>query len=87
MIWKREEYIAHMNFEFTGSEMFAELFGLLVGLDKEWLAQSATQDELDLIAFDWDYVLKTRSGGNCQAITGIEPQITQETAADIFSID
>ena len=31
MIWDRERYIAHCNFEFTGREMFCELFGLLIG--------------------------------------------------------
>jgi len=34
MIWDREKYIAHCQFQFTGDEMFTEIFGLLVGLDK-----------------------------------------------------
>lgn len=36
MIWDRERYIAHCNFEFTGREMFCELFGPLIGLEEEW---------------------------------------------------
>ena len=43
--------------------MFSELFGLLVGLDKEWVAQGATPEEIDLIAFDWDYVPYVECGG------------------------
>ncbi len=39
MIWDRERYIAHCNFEFTGREMFCELFGLLIGLEEEWQRQ------------------------------------------------
>ena len=41
MIWDRERYIAHCNFEFTGREMFCELFGLLIGLEEEWQRQGA----------------------------------------------
>jgi hypothetical protein len=36
--------------------MFSELFGPLVGLSQEWTAQGASREELDLTAFDWDYV-------------------------------
>ena len=39
MIRNREQYIAHCNFEFTGRELFCELFGPLVGLDDEWRSQ------------------------------------------------
>ena len=42
MIWDRERYIAHCNFEFTGREMFCELFGLLIGLEEEWQRQGAS---------------------------------------------
>lgn len=43
--------------------MFCELFGLLVGLDKEWREQGATPGELDLTGFDWDYVPYVECGG------------------------
>ena len=87
MIWRREEYISHMNFQFTGREIFVELFGLLIGLDNDWKAQGATKDELDLIAFDWDYVLRTTTGCNCRAMTGLKSQILEETAEHIISTD
>ena len=87
MIWRREEYIAHMNFEYTGKEMFCELFGLLIGLDEEWKLQGATKDELDLIAFDWDYVLKSDFGTVNGIINDIEPKILEENKDEIISID
>ena len=46
MIWDRERYIAHCNFEFTGREMFCELFGLLIGLEEEWQRQGASAKEI-----------------------------------------
>ena len=56
MIWTREEYLAHMTFEASPREMFCELFGPLVGLDAEWRAQGASEDEISLRAFGWDSV-------------------------------
>ena len=51
MIWDRERYIAHCNFEFTGREMFCELFGLLIGLEEEWQRQGASAKEIALTAW------------------------------------
>ena len=58
MIWRREEYLAHLAFQDVGREMFCELFGPLKPLEAEWRAQGATEDEIAMTAFDWDYVLK-----------------------------
>ena len=60
MIWRREEYIAHSLFQYTGKEMFCELFGPLIGLEEEWRSQGASEEEIGLGAFGWDYVLKTQ---------------------------
>lgn len=87
MIWDRERYIAHSNFEFTGREMFCELFGLLVGLEDEWKAQGASKEEIELLAFDWDFVLKTMDSSNCGAITNIEPKIIEDTKEYQIQID
>lgn len=43
MIWKRQEYIAHCQYEFTGREMFCELFGPMAPLKEEWRRQGATK--------------------------------------------
>lgn len=87
MIWNRERYLAHCNFEDTGREMFCELFGPLIGLEDEWRAQGATQDELDMIGFDWDYVLKTSLAAECGAITGLCERVVDDTAEYVISID
>lgn len=87
MIWNREQYIAHCNFEYTGREMFCELFGLLLGLDKEWQQQGATRDELELTAFDWDYVLREQLDINCFANTGLTPRIIEDNTEYQITID
>lgn len=56
MRWRREEYIALMGDFAPPRQMLCELFGLLVGLDKEWRAQGATEEELALTAFSFDHV-------------------------------
>ena len=56
MIWNRERYIAHSLFEDTRREMFCELFGPLHVLEQEWRLQGATEAEISMRAFDWDYV-------------------------------
>ncbi len=87
MIWDRERYIAHCKFEYTGREMFCELFGPLVGLDKEWEMQGATKDEIEMVAFDWDYVLKTSLAANCGAITGITESVLVDNEVERITID
>ena len=87
MIWNREEYIAHMTFEYNGKEMFTELFGLLVGLDNEWKLQGATPDELDLSAFGWDSVPLAWAGGYTGAITGITPYMLEDNSEYTISVD
>ena len=87
MIWNREEYIAHMTFEYTGKEMFTELFGMLTGLDNEWRLQGTAPDELDLSAFGWDNVLYASSGCHTGAITGITPYVLENNDEYIISVD
>ena len=87
MIWDRERYIAHCNFEYTGREMFCELFGPLIGLDREWRSQGATQDEIDLVEFDFDYVKKAWIASNQGAVSGIVPKVIEDTAEYALSTD
>ena len=86
MKWTGEEYIAHMCGEYTGKEMFCELFGLLVGLDGEWRAQGASEDELNLSAFGWDSVLMCELGGT-GAVSGITPRTVEDTPKHVIQID
>jgi hypothetical protein len=55
MKWNREQYIELMTFGRAERPMFSELFGPLVGLPEEWRAQGASDDEIDMVGFDWDY--------------------------------
>ena len=57
---------------------FVELFGLLVGLEHEWRDQGASEDELNLVAFDWDYVPVIGCGGDCSP-RGYKTVVLEET--------
>lgn len=87
MIWNRDQYLEHMTFGRSESEMFCELFGPLVGLEDEWRAQGATPQELDLSAFGWDSVRYADAGGQTGARTGIEPHVLSEDAEQVISVD
>lgn len=87
MIWNREEYIAHCNFEYTGREMFCELFGPLFAVVEEWRRQGATAKEIEMTGFDWDYALYTWDLGNTHAITGRTPVILEDTPEYTLSLD
>lgn len=87
MIWDRERYIAHCNFEFTGREMFCELFGPLNVLEEEWRKAGATAKEINMTAFDWDYVLKTFLGGDCFAMTGQQVKTLEDTPEYTLTLD
>lgn len=56
MKFTRQQYIELMSFGDFDRPMFSELFGPLIGLPEEWRSQGATQEEIDMVAFDWDYV-------------------------------
>lgn len=77
MKFSREEYLELMTFGHFNRQMFVELFGPLIGLDREWKAQGATDDEINMVAFDWDYVPVTGCGGNTSAI-GRQKTVTIE---------
>jgi hypothetical protein len=87
MIWNRQQYIAHCQYEFTGREMFCELFGPLLQLEEEWRRQGATEKEISMTAFEWDYVTRTGLPGNTGAITGITPVVLEDTPEYTISID
>lgn len=66
MRWHREAYMNLMAFGDIDRPMFTELFGPLIGLPEEWIAQGATPDELDLTAFDFDWVSTAGCGGETE---------------------
>lgn len=63
MRFHRQQYLDLMTSASAPRPMFVELFGPLIGLEDEWRAQGATEDEINLTAFDWDYVPIVDFGG------------------------
>jgi uroporphyrinogen-III decarboxylase len=61
----REQYLDWMTFR-SGLDrpIFSELFGPLIGLPEEWRAQGATEAEIEMTAFDWDYVERVECGAD-----------------------
>jgi len=87
MKWKREEYIELMTFGQVERQMFVELFGPLVGLEEEWLAQGASRDEVEMVAFDWDYVPLVPCGENTSYLSEKKPEVLEETREYIITMD
>ena len=87
MKWDRQEYIDLLTFNKTDRPMFVELFGPLIGLDDEWRAQGATEDEINMSAFDWDFVPVLDCGGHTGVRGGFEPKVIEDTPSYTISID
>ena len=89
MRWSRERYLELMDAATSGAprDMFVELFGPLVGLEEEWRAQGATEDELDMTAFDWDFVPVVGCGARTAMMGGVEPVVLEETASHLLTRD
>lgn len=87
MIWTREQYIDLMAFGQAERPMFTELFGLLVGLEQEWRAQGATDEEVNLTAFDFDAVQTVDCGGSTGLMGGVEPRVLERTEEYVIEID
>lgn len=79
MKWSREQYVDMMTFGDSERPMFSELFGPLVGLADEWREQGASQNEIDMVAFDWDYVPYVDCGGVTGAFGAPAAQVIEET--------
>ena len=73
MQWNREPYLDLMTFGEVARPLLTELFGPLVGLPEEWIAQGATEDELNLTVFDFDWVEVAWCGGGTGAF-GLPPE-------------
>lgn len=63
MRFHREQYLDLLTGVAAPRPMFIELFGPLVGLAEEWREQGASEDEIAMFAFDWDYVPISLCGG------------------------
>ena len=86
MRFHRNQFIDLLTFGHVDRPMFVELFGPLIGLEDEWLRQGATQDEIDMVAFDWDYVPIIGCGGHTGPRGG-QSVILDETADYLLQRD
>lgn len=80
MRFTREQYIELMTYGQTERPMFVELFGPLIGLEAEWKAQGATDEEISLTAFDWDYVPVIGCGGHTGPRSWLKTEVIEDTA-------
>jgi uroporphyrinogen-III decarboxylase len=87
MRFHRQQFIDLMTFVDCRRQMFSELFGLLIGLDGEWLSQGASREELDLTAFDWDYVPYVECGGETGPLTNGKPETIHEDSEHLIQRD
>lgn len=78
MQFNREQYINLMTFGEIDRQMFSELFGPLIGLPEEWRKQGASEDEINMFGFDWDYVPYVDCGGICIAFNKTDPEVIEE---------
>jgi len=78
MRFHKNTYLEIMTWGSFERPMFCELFGPLVGLPGEWKAQGATEDELNLSAFDFDYVPLVGIS-LCGFFNGMEPVVLEDT--------
>lgn len=87
MRFSRQEYIDLLTFNNPKRQMFVELFGPLIGLEEEWIEQGATKEEVDLTAFDYDYVDLADCGGKTGIFGGVKPRVIEDNSEYTISID
>jgi hypothetical protein len=78
MEWLRDQYLDYMAGRKVDRPMFVELFGPLVGLEDEWRAQGASEEEIALTAFGFDYVRRT----TVDVAHGYWPSLPEEVLED-----
>lgn len=87
MRYRREDYLELMTFGHFERPMFAELFGPLIGLENEWLSQGASEDEINMTAFDWDFVPVVQCGGRTGVFGGPAERILDDNDEYIIKLD
>ncbi len=87
MRWTREQYLELMTFGRVERPMFVELFGPLIGLPEEWRAQGASEDEIALTAFDFDFVPVVHCGGHTGPRGGQPERILVDTPEHLIKTD
>jgi hypothetical protein len=84
---RREEYLDYMTFRENRRPLFTEIFGPLVQLKREWAAQGATAEELNLSAFRYRAPIFGAVPVHTGWRGGPEPVILEETADTVIAVD
>ena len=82
----RDHYLDYMLFNRADRPLFVELMGPLVGLDAEWRAQGASEEEIALTAFGFDHV-RLHHLGVSAGLMGGEDRVIEETPDHIIRMD
>lgn len=75
---RREEYLDYMTFRSNTRPLFTEIFGPLIGLKEEWAEQGATEEELDLSAYEFRCPMKGAIPVNTGWMGGEQQQVLEE---------
>jgi hypothetical protein len=75
----RDQYLDYMTGRNVERPLLVELFGPLVGLDDQWRAQGASEEEIDLTAFGFDYVRLHTVGVHLGFMSPFEREVIEET--------
>ena len=84
---RREEYLEYMTFRANVRPMFTEIFGPIVGLKEEWLAQGATPEELDFSAFRYRCPMTGGVPVNTGWMGGSPTEVLEETEEHLVTRD
>lgn len=87
MVFDRESYLDLLTFGEAPRQMLVELFGPLIGLEEEWRAQGASDRELTLEAFDFDYAIPVWCGGHTGPWRTPASEVLEETDSYILTRD
>lgn len=87
MEYQRDDYLAYLTSDTARGPIFVELFGLLIGLEEEWRAQGASEDEVALTAFGFDTVRRHQVQVDIGPLSGQDEVVIADTAAHTFSRD
>ena len=83
----RDDYLDYVTFRSAPRPIFVELFGPLVGLEDEWRAQGASPEEIDLTAFDFDYVRRHTPKVAVGLHGGPAGRVIEETEEHVIRLD
>lgn len=80
MEYLRDEYLDCMTFKATAPRpIFVEMFGPLIGLDAEWRRQGASEAEIQMSAFGFDYVRKHHVAVSTYMMDPLPPAVIEDT--------